>query len=223
MELYQKVYYVVFFTLITTIFLFLTYKLFIYIKKIVNYRKKAYKGIAKYEFLYGLAYYYLPFFKKFGKSKAVYWLQKACKKENISAINKLSSIYMNDSNDIILNIDYLSNLFEKNILTSESQYIAYKLSLIYGLDILSIHDYKKSAFFMEKSSFLGNINAQFTLGLMYNEGIGIEQNNIIAYGWFLLAEENGIFSYDSYIVNNFLRIDDIIFAEMLYSKFNSLI
>jgi len=37
----------------------------------------------------------------------------------------------------------------------------------------------------------GNVGAQFNLGLMYQQGQGVEQNNAEAGGWFLKAAEQG--------------------------------
>ncbi len=52
-------------------------------------------------------------------------------------------------------------------------------------------DFKKAAYWFEKSAKKGNADAQHSLGLMYQEGIGVLKDSVLAYAWLNVAVANG--------------------------------
>lgn len=54
-----------------------------------------------------------------------------------------------------------------------------------------IQDYKKAFEWYSKSAEQGNVDAQFTVGMMYHRGDGTAQNNEMAEIWLKKAADNG--------------------------------
>ena len=57
----------------------------------------------------------------------------------------------------------------------------------FGLD----NDYKEAKKYFKKSAEFGNIDAQYYLGLCYEEGTGTQKNSKLAFSWYLKAAEAG--------------------------------
>ncbi len=177
-----------------------------------NLKKNACKGIAEYEFLYGISFLDTPFFMRKNYESAIYWLTKSGEQNYLEAIIKLAEIYLLEDNENIFDYNKAAYWLEKssNLNHMES---TYKLALLYGLDTSPILDYKKSADYMKKAANMGHCDAQFTLGLMYSEGIGIEQNLVLACAWLSIAKINGVTSYDLDEVLGLMEQKDIEKAE----------
>ena len=60
-----------------------------------------------------------------------------------------------------------------------------------GIKSLNIKNYKKSAPLLFKAARAGNAKAQFVLGWLYENGIGVERNDKKAFKWFRKAAEQG--------------------------------
>ena len=56
---------------------------------------------------------------------------------------------------------------------------------------LEMEDYERALYYLSFEAVQGNPVAQYNLGLMYNNGIGVKMDNKEAIGWFILASDNG--------------------------------
>ncbi len=52
-------------------------------------------------------------------------------------------------------------------------------------------NYREAAALYGKAALKGNIDAQYSLGLMYSQGIGVEQNLVESFAWLDIAKEHG--------------------------------
>ncbi|MDD4854480.1 MAG: hypothetical protein PHQ22_05375 [Sulfuricurvum sp.] len=74
---------------------------------------------------------------------------------------------------------------------------AFSLSLLFGGDFeegmsaYNAGDYKKGQILLMEAAKQNNAGAQFTLGAIYGNDIGVTQSNIFAYALFGLASKNG--------------------------------
>ena len=60
-----------------------------------------------------------------------------------------------------------------------------------GVKAFSHADYAKALKLLEPLAEKGDIDAQYTLGMIYSKGDGVEQDNVKAYMWFSLAARKG--------------------------------
>lgn len=67
--------------------------------------------------------------------------------------------------------------------------VQYNLSFLYGYG--TAQDYQKAIKWGRLAAMQGHAKAQHFLGVMYESGTGVEQSNILAHMWFIIASTNG--------------------------------
>ena len=60
-----------------------------------------------------------------------------------------------------------------------------------GMFALEMEDYDRALYYLSFEAVQGNATAQYNLGLMYKDGIGVDKDNEEALGWFTLGSDNG--------------------------------
>ncbi len=60
-----------------------------------------------------------------------------------------------------------------------------------GMFALEMKDYDRALYYLSFEAVQGNATAQYNLGLMYKNGIGVDKDNEEALGWFTLGSDNG--------------------------------
>ena len=68
---------------------------------------------------------------------------------------------------------------------------AYSNELEKGMFALEMEDYDRALYYLSFEAAQGNPIAQYNLGLMYKNGVGVEIDKNEANGWFILASDNG--------------------------------
>ena len=68
--------------------------------------------------------------------------------------------------------------------------ISYSNELEKGMFALEMEDYERALYYLSFEAAQGNPTAQYNLGLMYKNGIGVEKDFNEALGWFILASDN---------------------------------
>ena len=122
-------------------------------------------------------------------NKAIKLINSAAMKGSSVAMYKLGIFYMYGDyleEDHIRAVYWLRKAFENG----EKEAVLCLASL-YGLENSPVHDYAKSASWFKKAAYLGYPHAQFMLGLMFRDGIGLECNSASAYAWMIIASESG--------------------------------
>ena len=56
---------------------------------------------------------------------------------------------------------------------------------------LEMEDYARALYYLSFEAVQGNAIAQYNLGLMYKDGVGVDKDINEALGWFILGSENG--------------------------------
>ena len=59
-----------------------------------------------------------------------------------------------------------------------------------GMFALEMEDYERAVYYLSFEAVQGNPRAQYNLGLMYKNGIGVEKDFNEALGWFILGSNN---------------------------------
>tara|TARA_B100001996_G_C18621017_1_gene577725 strand:+ start:614 stop:1198 length:585 start_codon:yes stop_codon:yes gene_type:complete len=60
-----------------------------------------------------------------------------------------------------------------------------------GMFALEMEDYERALYYLSFEAVQGNAIAQYNLGLMYKDGVGVDKDINEALGWFILGSENG--------------------------------
>ena len=68
--------------------------------------------------------------------------------------------------------------------------ISYSNELEKGMFALEMEDYERALYYLSFEAAQGNPTAQYNLGLMYKNGIGVEKDFNEALGWFILGSDN---------------------------------
>ena len=132
------------------------------------YRKSAEQGNTDGQFHLGLVYYYGTAITK-DYNEALKWFEKAAKKGDTFSQYHLGLMYLNGfgvEKNIDIAIVHMKKAAEKNF--SKAHNI---LGMIFENELLS---YDNSRLWYEKGVALGNVDAMFNLGSLYEKGIGVE-------------------------------------------------
>jgi TPR repeat protein len=116
------------------------------------------------------------------KTKAVDLYKEASTNDSVLANYKLANIYLKDKNKKHLAMDLFKKAAEK-----EHHPAQQKLASLYNAK----KDYKKAAFWYKKSADNGNIEAQYSLGVLYLKGLGVEKDLDKATLLFIQAASEG--------------------------------
>lgn len=150
------------------------------------YSYAAYNGYPKAQ--YKLGYYSLYTEQNYIKARD--WLQKAADQKNYDAIYEIGLMYKNGKGflkDIDIAINYLIKSADKNHINSLN-----KLGNLYYWENDDIkQDYKKAFGYFIKAADLGDKNAQFRIGWMYESGEGTDKDYKKAVEYYEKAAEQG--------------------------------
>ena len=69
--------------------------------------------------------------------------------------------------------------------------ISYSNEFEKGMFALEMEDYERALYYLSFDAVQNNPKAQYNLGLMYKNGIGVKKDLNEALSWFILASENG--------------------------------
>ena len=146
-------------------------------------QKAAIKGLTEAEYYLGIMYFYGEGTQKDNK-KSLYWIQKSAQKGYFEAQYYLGNMYYTgdgvpkDYNKAVLWLEKSVNSFD------EFDKAPFVLSEIYLSDEYKHKDIKKALKWLHKAAELGNAEAQFKLGVMYDIGENITQDFSKAFEWY---------------------------------------
>ena len=119
-----------------------------------------------------------------GTSEGLAEIEQAAKADYLPAWNNLGIIHLR-------NQDYESAV-EKFKYAAKFNYVPalFNLGTLYVRGYGGYRDYREAANLYNKAA-LKNVDAQYTIGLMYSKGIGVEKNLIRSFVWLGIAQKNG--------------------------------
>lgn len=119
------------------------------------------------------------------QNKSIEWLRKAAENGHIKAMNDLATLYLNGQG-LNRNINNAKYWYLKSAKLGSSE-SAFSLGMIF----ISEGKYEDALPSLIYASDLGNENAMYNLGLMYENGVGVKADNKISFSWYQKAVKNG--------------------------------
>lgn len=113
-----------------------------------------------------------------------------------------SNIQLASTNNIKTEDDIVSN-----ILSKYSDLLDSKTQTQIGNDLYDASQYKVAVKWYRKAAEQGNNTAQFNLGYMYDEGVGVSKNDVEAVKWYRKAAEQGD-SWSQYYIGTLYHTGD---------------
>jgi len=92
----------------------------------------------------------------------------------------------------IFNVKYSLSLLFLLVFTSFSHNLYADDSFFSGIEAYRDRDYDSAIFFFTQAAKSGDGEAQFLLGKIYSEGLGVNIDNIKSLMWFTIAGRNNI-------------------------------
>jgi|688.fasta_scaffold198316_1 TPR repeat protein len=146
-------------------------------------QKAATKGLTEAEYYLGIMYFYGEGTQKDNK-KSLYWIQRSAQKGYFEAQYYLGNMYYTgdgvpkDYNKAVLWLEKSVDSFD------EFDKAPFVLSEIYLSDDYKHKNIHKALKWLHKAAELGNAEAQFKLGVMYDLGENITQDFSKAFEWY---------------------------------------
>ena len=70
-------------------------------------------------------------------------------------------------------------------------FITFANDRLRGYQALEQKDYKTALYYLSYDANLGDDKAQYNLGIMYNEGLGVPADKSVSFSWFFLSTNQG--------------------------------
>jgi TPR repeat protein len=135
---------------------------------------------------------------------AAFWIRKSADQGNVEAENWLGFMYAQgqgvpkNSKQAVL---WYTKAAEQGHAVAQ-----YDLGMIYLKEELESVPLEQAAYWLRKSAEQGNKEAQCKLGIMYGLGEGVEQNNVEAYQWLILANGKEVIDKEDSEITTALNI-----------------
>ena len=149
------------------------------------YQEAAHQGLADAQNNLGMMYEFGDGVTK-NFDQAIYWYQEAANQEFGEAQYNLGTFYYYGDLGLVQDHDEAIKLL--TLAANQEVVEAYKLL---GLMYKERKDYKEAAHWFKKGADLGFVDEQYHFGMLYKEGLGVNQNNKKAAQWFKKAAEQG--------------------------------